>query len=82
MFTTPIVTGIGQLEAADAARSAPPAAEPLRPSDLLLDGMTTMILDGAAAGVPRLRPALKAFRGPGLSEDEGLRRLWLATLME
>ncbi|GAA2269024.1 LuxR family transcriptional regulator [Streptomyces roseiscleroticus] len=81
LFATPDATGDGQLRAAEAARSAPSAVAPPRPGDLLLDGITTLILEGHGAGVTRLRPALHAFRGPALSDDEGLRWLWLVTAM-
>lgn len=81
LFATPNSAGDGQLAAARAARSGPSAAEPARPGDLLLDGVTTLIIEGHAAGVRRLRPVLSAFSGPDLPEDEGLRWLWLVTVL-
>ncbi|NEA25795.1 hypothetical protein, partial [Actinomadura bangladeshensis] len=58
--------------------SAPRPSGPPRPADLLLDGLALRIGDGLAAGLPVLRPALEVFRGPDLSEEDGLRWLWLA----
>jgi DNA-binding CsgD family transcriptional regulator len=65
-------------ELAEAAKAAPPAQQPPRAIDLLLDGLATRFTEGYAAGLPPLRDALDAFR-----EVEGLtardvRWLWLA----
>jgi DNA-binding CsgD family transcriptional regulator len=49
-------------EAAEAALAAPPAAQPPRAIDLLLDGLATRFTEGYPAGVPPLRRALEAFR--------------------
>jgi DNA-binding CsgD family transcriptional regulator len=64
-------------ELAEAAQAAPPAQQPPRPIDLLVDGLATRFTTGYAAGVPPVREALGAFR-----EAEGLtardvRWLWL-----
>ncbi|WP_455431961.1 helix-turn-helix transcriptional regulator [Streptomyces justiciae] len=77
LFAGPLATGGGQLEAALAARTAPPPQAP-RAADLLLDGLTVLITEGHAAGAARLQPALRAFQSPDLSEEEGLPWLWLA----
>ncbi len=65
-------------ELAEAAQAAPPAQQPARAIDLLLDGLATRFTEGYAAGLPPLRNALGAF-----GEVEGLtapdvRWLWLA----
>jgi DNA-binding CsgD family transcriptional regulator len=73
-----LARGVGVLEAARAAQAAPRPARPPRPADLLLDGLAVLVTEGYAAGVPQLRRALRAFRGDGLSREEGLRWLWLA----
>ncbi|WP_443112156.1 helix-turn-helix transcriptional regulator [Actinomadura monticuli] len=78
LFAGPLADGAGQRETAEAARSAPPPPDPPRPADLLLDGLAARIGEGLAAAAPALRSALAAFRGPGLSGEDGLRRLWLA----
>ena len=71
----------GRLGGADEARrvaTAARAAPPPRAAKLLLDGLTTLIIDGYAAGTPVLREALTAFRGDQMETEEGLRWLWLA----
>jgi DNA-binding CsgD family transcriptional regulator len=62
---------------AEAARTAPPAPEPPRPVDLLVDGLATRFTDGYAAGVPPLRRALSAFRREAARrEDDVVRSTW------
>jgi DNA-binding CsgD family transcriptional regulator len=78
IFAGRLSSGPGVLEVAEAASAAPPAPEPPRTIDLLLDGLATRFTDGYAAGVPALRRALDA-----VSEDDGhteddIRWLWLA----
>ena len=61
-------------QAAEAAKAAPPAADPPRAVDLLLDGLAARSAEGYSAGVPTLRRALSALRG----ETGGdIRWLWL-----
>ncbi len=71
---------LGLREVAAAARAAPPAPQPPRPIDLLLDGITILLTDGPAAGVPALHHALPPFRRevPG-SRGDIMRWLWLAS---
>jgi DNA-binding CsgD family transcriptional regulator len=62
-------------EVAEAALAAPPAADPARAVDLLLDGLATRSVKGHLAAVPALERALSA-----LLDEEGLtdvRWLWL-----
>ncbi|GAA3224050.1 LuxR family transcriptional regulator [Pseudonocardia petroleophila] len=68
-------------EVAEAARAAPPRPGAPRPADLLLAGMATTYSDGYAAGAPRLRRALAAFRGAGPHgvDGDGDRWLWTAS---
>jgi DNA-binding CsgD family transcriptional regulator len=66
------------LEAARAARAAPPSSLPPRASDLLLDGLALLITDGYAAGTPTLRRAVNAFRREDVSGGDGRRWLSLA----
>src|SRR5258705_2270636 len=68
--------GGGVREVAEAARWAPPAPQPARGPDLLLDGLALLITEGYAAGVPVLKRALRAFRNGHISHLEGLRWLW------
>ena len=62
---------------AAAARDVPGPAQP-RPADLLLRGLAVLITEGHAAGTPVLREALTAFGSDEISNEEGLRWLWLA----
>jgi DNA-binding CsgD family transcriptional regulator len=81
MFAGPLATGGSLREVAEAARTAPTRALAPRPADLLLDGLAVWHTDGYAAGVPLLRRALAAFLGPELTEEEGMRWLWLAQIV-
>jgi DNA-binding CsgD family transcriptional regulator len=74
MFAGRLGDGPSVLEAAEAARAGPAAAEPPRAIDLILDGLATRFAEGYAAGVPLLRTALEAFRGTGGDEPW----FWLA----
>jgi DNA-binding CsgD family transcriptional regulator len=59
-------------EVSRAAQAAlQPAAAP-RPCEVLLDGLTTMILQGRAAAEPAIRRALTAFVGDHVSDEEWL----------
>ena len=70
--------GSGVVEIGRAAAAAPPPLAPRAP-DLLLDGLAAQYIDGYAAGAPMLRRALATF-GDGMSAEEELRWLWLATV--
>jgi len=69
----------GVREAAEAARTAPPAPQPPRSVDLLLDGVATRFTDGYPASVGPLRRALYTFgREQALGEEDmPWRWLWL-----
>jgi DNA-binding CsgD family transcriptional regulator len=60
------------LEVSRAAQAAPPPAGAPRPCDLLLDGLTTMIVEGRVAAEPAIRRALAAFLGDQVSDEEWL----------
>ena len=60
------------LEVSRAVQAAPPPAGAPRPGDLLLDGLTTMIIQGRAAAEPTLRRAVSAFLGDQVSGEEWL----------
>ena len=68
----------GVREAAEAALAAPPAPQPPRAIDLLLDGLATRFTEGYAAGVPPLRSALDAFRRVEGLTARDVRWQWLA----
>ena len=68
----------GVRDIAQAALTAPPAPEPPRPCDLLLDGLTTRFTVGYCAAAPTVKRALRAFPGEAASSADELRWLWLA----
>ena len=71
--------GAGSLhEVARAARSAPPPASASRLSDLLLDGLTVLVIEGRARAAPLLRQAAHIFAEGEITLEEGLRYGWLA----
>jgi DNA-binding CsgD family transcriptional regulator len=69
----------GVLEVAQAARSAPPAPQPPRAADLLLDGYALTITAGYAVGAPILQRAVRAFGSEDTATDEVLRYAFLAS---
>ncbi|HWX95346.1 MAG TPA: AAA family ATPase [Solirubrobacteraceae bacterium] len=76
-FAGSLARGSGVLDVAQATRAAPqPPGQP-RPSDLLLDGLTTRFTDGYVAAAPMLKRALAAFRSADISREEELRWIWL-----
>lgn len=68
----------GRSQVARAARAAPPSTQRPRPSDLLLDGLTSRFADGYSGAMPTMREALRAFMGVELSAAQAHRWLWLA----
>ncbi|MCU1352766.1 MAG: ATP-dependent transcriptional regulator, MalT-like, LuxR family [Acidimicrobiales bacterium] len=54
-------TSLGLIETAEAARTAPPTANP-RPVDSLLDGLAALFTDGHPAARPALRRAVDGFQ--------------------
>ncbi|MDQ1479125.1 MAG: hypothetical protein QOE62_4354 [Actinomycetota bacterium] len=77
-FPGMLATDESVLEAARAARAAPPPSKPPLASDLLLDGLALLITEGYAAGTPTLRTAVNAFRREDLSGGDGGRWLSMA----
>jgi DNA-binding CsgD family transcriptional regulator len=61
-------------------RRVPPPAEPVRPSDLLLDGFAVLLTDGRPAATPFLQQASAGFADPAAAAEEVLRWGWLATV--
>ena len=61
-------------------RRAPPAAEPARPSDLLLDGCALLLTEGRHAATPLLQRASAGFASEDAAVEEVLRWGWLATV--
>ena len=56
-----------------AVRQSPPSIGTPRASDLLLDGMSTLMTDGRAAAEPTLRRAISTFLAEDLPLDKGMR---------
>jgi DNA-binding CsgD family transcriptional regulator len=61
-----------------AALAAPPPPSARRPSDLLLDGLSLLVIEGTA-GVPKLRQAVKIFAHGEIAMAEALRWVYLAS---
>jgi DNA-binding CsgD family transcriptional regulator len=80
LFAGRLATDGNLIEVSRAARRAPLATEPARPSDQLLDGLTLLLTDGRAVATPVLQRAVTAFAGDGVAAEELLRWGWLATI--
>jgi DNA-binding CsgD family transcriptional regulator len=70
--------GLGAREATSAAVAAPPAPQPPRLTDLLLEAVTTRFTRGYAASIGLLRQALGAFRRQAASSEGRPTWLWTA----
>jgi DNA-binding CsgD family transcriptional regulator len=68
----------GVLDAAEAARAAPPGPDPPRAVDVLLDALAIRLTEGYEAAAPTLTRALELFLALNVAEDEAGRWLWLA----
>ncbi|WP_433273946.1 ATP-binding protein [Pseudonocardia xinjiangensis] len=77
IFAGCLASGGGVLEAAQAARAAPPSPQPPHAPDLLLDGLAVLFTQGYPAATPLLKRALSAFRSQDISMEQGFRWLWL-----
>src|SRR3954470_8718716 len=75
-FADRLARGADFVEVGRAALAGPAARRPPRPTDLLLEGMATLPIDGHAAAVPILKAALRAFREEVALPPEESR--WLA----
>jgi tetratricopeptide (TPR) repeat protein len=63
-------------DASRAAMSAPQPQHEPRPSDLLLDGLAALVVEGHVAATPALRAAVEVFGGDEISVEKGLQ--WCA----
>jgi len=68
----------GVPEAAEAARTAPPAPEPLRPVDVILDAFALLLTEGYTAAAPSLQRALELLLALDAGAGENRRWLFLA----
>jgi DNA-binding CsgD family transcriptional regulator len=80
LFAGKLATAGSMYDISAEALRAPPAAEPARPSDLLLDGLALILTDGRRAATPFLRRASAGFADPDAPAGEVLRWGWLATV--
>jgi hypothetical protein len=79
IFVGRLAGGVGLPEVARAALAAPPAPQPSRGPDLLLDGLAVLITDGYEAGTPALQPAVAAFRNGDLTLEDELPAITVVT---
>src|SRR5215217_5286810 len=79
MFAGRFASAGSLVEVSRAAASAPRPTGPLRPSDLVLDGLTTLFTEGHAAAAPLLRRATAIFAGEASRGQENFRWGWLTT---
>jgi DNA-binding CsgD family transcriptional regulator len=79
MFAGPLARRGDLRDVSRAAKAAPKAQRPVAPSDLLLDGLATLIIDGRAAAASPLRRAVDAFRDEEISVQKGLQWAVLAS---
>src|SRR5215207_3513505 len=75
-FADRLARGADVVEVSKAALAGPAPPRPPRPTDLLLQGMATLPIDGHAAAVPILKAALSAFREEAALPPEESR--WLS----
>jgi DNA-binding NarL/FixJ family response regulator len=84
LFAGRLASAGSLVEVSRAARSAPRPTRPVRPSDLLLDGLATFVTEGPAAAAPMLRRATAAFADEGSDEaspaHENFRWGWMTTI--
>jgi DNA-binding CsgD family transcriptional regulator len=77
-FAGRLARGTDVVEVSRAALAGPAPRRPPQPTDLLLQGMATLPIDGHAAAVPILKAALSAFREEAALPPEESRWLSLA----
>ena len=75
-FADRLARGADVVEVSKAALAGPAPRRPPRPTDLLLQGMATLPIDGHAGAVPILKAALSAFREEAVLPPEESR--WLS----
>ena len=80
LFAGRLASAGSLVEVSRAATSAPRPTRPLRPSDLLLDGLTTFVTEGHAAAAPLLRRATAAFADEASPGQENFRWGWMTTI--
>ena len=79
LFAGRLASAGSLVEVSRAATSAPRPTRPLRPSDLLLDALTTLVTEGRAAAAPLLRRATATFANEASPRQENFRWGWMTT---
>jgi DNA-binding CsgD family transcriptional regulator/tetratricopeptide (TPR) repeat protein len=80
LFAGRLATAGSLLEASRAAKSALPRTQLSRPSDLLLDALTTLSIEGRTTAASQLQRATDAFAAPEASAEVNFRWGWLTTV--
>jgi DNA-binding CsgD family transcriptional regulator len=76
LFAGHLASAGSLVEVSRAAASAPRPTGPLRPSDLLLDALCTLVTEGRAAAAPLLRRATTVLANEASPAQENLRWGW------
>src|SRR3954451_15096187 len=76
LFAGRLASAGSLVEVCRAATSAPRPTRPLRASDLLLDGLATLVTEGRAAAAPLLRRATALLANEASPAEENLRWGW------
>ena len=79
LFAGDLASAGSLVEVSRAARSSAEPARPLCPSDLLLEGLTTLVTEGRVAAAPLLRRTVATFANGGSPGQENFRWGWLTT---
>jgi DNA-binding CsgD family transcriptional regulator len=80
LFAGHLAAGADLFDVSHSAGSAPRPTGPLRPSDLLLDGLAALITEGPVASASALRRATSAFLDDAPVTQPNFRWGWLATI--
>jgi DNA-binding CsgD family transcriptional regulator len=79
LFAGRMASAGGSLLDVSRAVATAPRADPPRPSDVLLDGLALVFIDGRPAAAPVLRRAVAAFASTDVAVEEALRWGFLAS---
>jgi hypothetical protein len=80
VFAGQLATTGNLLDVSRAAQAAGAPVEPVRASDLLLDGLVLLFTKGRSAGVPVLERTAAAFSSADIPTEEARRWGWLGAL--
>jgi DNA-binding CsgD family transcriptional regulator len=80
LFAGRLATHGDLVEVSEAVQAAPQPADGPRASDLLLDALASVVVDGRTAAVPALKRAAEAFATGDGALEENFRWGWLTTI--